>query len=200
MSNLTTQSGIDTGALEREPGFGWGWFMVPGAALIVLGALAFLNLPPVGTVSVYAVGILMLIGAFAQLGTTLLLPWRKGVGLLALSAILYGAAGIFARVNPTLTATSLTLLLASALILSGITRIRLTSVMPSLPGWGLFAVSGFGSVVCGLIFFYLLLSHAIWLLGMALAADLAFQGAMTTAFGLALKANARAISSSTTEP
>ena len=189
MSKLATPSRIDTDALEREEGFGWGWFMVPGAALIVLGVLAFLDLPPAGTVSLYAVGFLMLMGAFVQLGTTFLVPCWKGVGLLALSAILYGAAGIFAIVNPTLTATSLTLLLASALILSGITRIRLTSVMPSLPGWGLFAVSGFGSVVCGLIFIHLLLSHAIWLLGMALAVDLTFQGAMTTAFGLALKAN-----------
>jgi uncharacterized membrane protein HdeD (DUF308 family) len=97
-----------------------------------------------------------------------------------------------------LASTPLTLLLALVLICSGSTRIRLTSVMPSLPGWGWVAVWGCGSVVTGLIFFHLALAKTVWLLGMALAVDLALQGAMALAFGLALKANARAISSSTT--
>ena len=200
MNRLTTGSRIDTDALERETGFGWGWFTVLGAALIVLGALAFLNLPPAGAVSVYAVGIVMVIGAFAQLGTTLLVPGWRGIGLLALSAIFYGAAGIFAIVNPRLAATPLTLLLAFALISSGMTRIRLTSIMPSLPGWGWVAASGLVSVVSGLVFIHFLFVRPVWHLGVVLAVDLTFQGAMAIAFGLALKAIPRAISSSMTEP
>ena len=152
------------------------------------GELAFLNLPPAGTVSVYAVGIVMAIGSFAQLGTTLLVPGWKGIGLLALSAILYGAAGIFAIVNPSLAVMPLTLLLAFALISSGMTRIRLTSIMPSLPGWGWVAASGFVSVVSGLVFIHLLFVRPVWHLGVVLAVDLTFQGAMAIAFGLALKA------------
>ena len=105
MTRLTSPSRIDTDALERETGFGWGWFMVLGAALVVLGALAFLNLPPAGTVSVYAVGVVMVIGAFAQLGTTLLVPGWRGIGLLVLSAIFYGAAGVLAIVDPGLAAS-----------------------------------------------------------------------------------------------
>jgi uncharacterized membrane protein HdeD (DUF308 family) len=69
--------------------------------------------------------------------------------------------------------------------------------MPSLPGRGWVAVSGLGSVVTGLIFFHPALARTVWLLGMALAVDLALQGAMAIAFGLALKANARVIYSST---
>jgi hypothetical protein len=42
-----------------------GWFTVLGATLVVLGALAFLGLPPAGDASVSAVGMFMLIGAFA---------------------------------------------------------------------------------------------------------------------------------------
>ena len=200
MNRLTSPSRIDTDALERETGFGWGWFIVLGAALIVLGALAFLNLPPAGTVSVYAVGVLMVIGAFAQLGTTLLVPGWRGIGLLVLSAILYGAAGVFAIVNPRLAAMPLTLLLAFALIFSGIMRIRLTSVMPPLPG-------GFGlrhrvlsASSAGLVFIHFLFTNTVWLLGMALAVDLTFQGAMVIAFGVALRATPTAIPPSMTEP
>ena len=200
MNRLTTPSRVDTDALERETGFGWGWFVVLGATLIVLGALAFLSLAAAGIVSVYAVGIVMLIGAFAQLGTTLLVPRWNGIGLLVLSAVLYGAAGIFAIVNPTLAAPALSLLLALALFVSGIIRILLTSVMPPLPGRGWIAASGLVSVVSGLMFIHLSLADTVWLPGIVLAVDLTFQGAMALAFGLALKANASAISSSMTEP
>ena len=198
MNRLTSPSRIDTDALERETGFGWGWFIVLGGALIVLGALAFLNLPPAGTVSVYAVGVVMVIGAVAQLGTTLLVPSWSGIGLVALSAILYGAAGTLAIVNPRLAATPLTLLLAFALIFSGVMRIRLTSVMPPLAGWGWVAASGFVTVLCGLIFIHWLFTNTIWLLGMALAVDLTFQGAMVIAFGVALRASPTAIPPSMT--
>jgi uncharacterized membrane protein HdeD (DUF308 family) len=113
---------------------------------------------------------------------------------------LYGAAGIFAIVNPRLVATPLTLLLAFALIFSGIVRIRLTSVMPSLSGWGWVAASGFVSVLSGLIFIHLLFTNTVWLPGMALAVDLTLQGAMVIAFGVALRATAAAIPPSMTEP
>jgi uncharacterized membrane protein HdeD (DUF308 family) len=194
MNRLTTLSPIDTAMPEHKTGSGWAWLIVLGVALIVLGAFAFLNLPPAGAVSLYAVGILMLIGAFAQLGTTLLVPRRRGIGLLALSALLYGAAAISAIANPALASMPLTIFLACALIFSGITRVRLTSVMPPLPGWGWVAASGLVSLVSGLLFVHWLLAHAVWLLGMALVVDLTFQGAMAVAFGLALRAIPRATS------
>jgi uncharacterized membrane protein HdeD (DUF308 family) len=191
---------IATDALERETGFGWGWFMVLGAALIVLGALAFLNLPPAGTVSVNVVGVVMVIGALAQLGTTLLVPRWRGIGPLATSAALYAGAGVFAIINPTLAATPLTLLLAFALIFSGIMRIRLTSVMPSMPGWGWVAASGCVSVLCGLVFIHFLFKNAVSLFGTALAVDLTFQGAMVIAFGIALRATPTVIPPPPTQP
>lgn len=191
MNSHTTSHRIDTEVLERETGFGWGWFALLGAALIVLAALAFLELTPAGTPSVLAVGMFMLIGAFAQLGTALLAPRWRGIGLFVLSAILYGAAGVFAIVNPMLGATPLTLLLAFALIFSGIVRIRLTSAMPSLPGWGWVAASGFVSLFTGFAFVHMLFAHTVWHLGMALAVDLGFQGATALAFGLTLKIDGR---------
>jgi uncharacterized membrane protein HdeD (DUF308 family) len=191
---------MDTDALERETGFGWGWFMVLGWMLVVLGALAFFNLPPTGTVSVYVAGVVMVIGALAQLGTTLLVPRWRGIGLLAMSAVLYAGAGVFAIINPTLAATPLTLLLAFALIFSGIMRIRLTSGMPSMPGWGWVAASGCVSVLCGLVFIHFLFDNAVSLFGTALAVDLTFQGAMVIAFGIALRATPTVIPPPTTQP
>ena len=189
--NRPTPSRIDTEALERETGFGWGWFVTLGVTLVVLGAVAFLTLPPTGAPSVFAVGILMAVGAFAKLGTMLLVPRWRGSGLLVLSAVLYGAAGILAIMNPMLTARPLTLLLAFALLGSGLMRIRLSVVMPSLPGRRWIASAGSVTIGCALAFASALLADAVRLLGMVLASDLAFQGAMTVAFALALKTTPR---------
>lgn len=184
-------AGLDTEVLERETGFGWGWFVVLGAALVVLGLLASVDVRPADNASVYAIGVFMLTGALAQLGTLLLVPRWRGVGALALSALSYGAAAVCAIVGPTLAAMPLTLLLAVALIFSGAMRVRITSVMPALPGSSWVMASGVVSLVAGFAFVHLLFARTVWLLAATLAVDLGFQGAMTLAFGFALKAGAR---------
>ena len=183
----STSHHTDIDALERKDGFGWGWLLVIGASLVVLGTLALLSLPSAGTVSVQAVGIVMGIAAFAQLGTALVVPGWKAILLVVLSAMLYGVAGICAIANPTLAATPLTILLGVALIFSGITRFRLPSVMPSLPGWVCVTASALVSIVSGLIFIHFSLLRPVWHLGVVLVVDLAFQGAMAIACGLALR-------------
>ena len=189
--NRPTASGIDTDALERETGFGWGWFIFLGMALVALGALAFLNLPTAASGFLNGVGMLMLMGAVAQLATRLLVPGWRGTGLLALSAVLYGAAGVLLIANPSVASDALTVMLALALILSGVMRMRWSGVTPSRPGWGWITASGVVTAVTGIAFIYLLPVHPVWLLGMVLAFDLAFQGAMTLGFGLALRATTR---------
>ena len=178
---------IDSDALERETGFGWGWFVVLGVALFALGALAFLNLPAVATASLYAVGMLMLIGAVAQLATRLLVPGWTGTSLLVLSGVLYGAAGVLLIANPSVASDALTVMLASALILSGVTRIRLSAIMPRIAGWGWITASGLVTIAAGIAFIHFLLLRPVWVLEVVLAFDLSFQGAAVIAFGLALK-------------
>jgi uncharacterized membrane protein HdeD (DUF308 family) len=184
-------SSIDVNALERETGFGWGWFIVLGVLLVALGGLAFLNLAAAATASLYAVGMVMLIGAVGQLGTRLLVPGWKGTGLQVLSAVLYGAAGVLAMADPKLATNALTQVLAFALILSGVMRIGLSGAMPSLPGRGLITASGLVTVAAGIASLHFLLLDRVWLLGVVLAFDLTFQGVMAVAFGLALKAITR---------
>ena len=183
-----TASRIDLEALERETGLGSNWFIALGIGLITLGGLAFANLPEAAEASVNVVGIFMLVAAFAKLGTVLLAPDWRGRGHLALSALLYGVAGIAVIFNAGFAATALTLTLALALILSGAMRIWLSVVMPYLPGWGWIGASGLDSVAAGAVFIALWPDYAVWLLGVVLACDLTFQGVMMIAFAIGLKA------------
>ena len=82
---------------------------------------------------------------------------------------------------------ALTLLLAVMLIASGLMRIWWSVLLRSLHGWAWLTASGVISVLAGTVFLIGWPENAVWLLGMVLAFDLAFQGATTIGFGLALK-------------
>lgn len=181
---------IDLNALEFQTGFGWAWFIALGMALMTLAIVAFVSLPAGTTEPIYVVGIVMLVGAFAQLGTTLLAPHWRGFRLLVLSTVLYGAAGIVVIADPTLAARAPTVILGLALLLSGSMRILLGVVMPRLPGWGWVGASGIVTLGAGLVFIGWSPADSVWLDGIVLALDLAFQGVMTTGFGITLKTSA----------
>jgi len=185
---MTTLTGshIDTDTTKAGIGSAWGWFIALGVVLIALGALAFFNLPAATAASVYAIGIFMLVGAGAQLGTAFLVRSGGGFGLL-LSALLYGLAGILTVANPMLAAKAFTLMLGLALIFSGVMRIGWSMVLRSLRGWGWLTASGIVSVIAGIVFTAGWPTNSVWLLGMILAVDLTFQGATAIGWGLALK-------------
>ncbi|MCE5233885.1 MAG: HdeD family acid-resistance protein [Mizugakiibacter sp.] len=161
--------------------------MALGVVLLVLAVVAGMNLYAATVASVYMVGILMLVGALAQIAHAFQVRHWGGVVAWLLAGLLYGAAGIFAFANPLLAAATLTLLLAFALIASGIMRAWWSTSLRPLRGWGWIAASGVISAVVGVVFIAGWPQNTLWLLGMILVLDLAFQGATAIAFGLALR-------------
>lgn len=188
---MTTLSGSGVDNVRREIGSYWGWFTAMGVALVVLGVLAFFNLPTATKVSVYTIGILMLLGAGAQLASAAVVRGAGSVVLLLPSAVLYGVAGYSTFANPELAAQAYTLVLALSLIVSGALRIGWSLVLRAFSGWGWWLASGLVSITAGAIFLAQWPADATWLLGMVLAVDLTFQGAMAIGFGLALRAIAK---------
>ena len=140
-------SRIDTDALERETGFGWGWFIVLGGALIVLGALAFLNLPPAGTVSVYAVGVVMVIGAShssgPRFGPKLERDWPRGPER---DLVRRGWHFSDRQSKACCDAADSTAGFRTDLLRSNAHSVDFG--MPPLAGWGWVAASGFVTVLC----------------------------------------------------
>jgi uncharacterized membrane protein HdeD (DUF308 family) len=155
----------------------------------VLGLLAFANLVMATVVSVLYVGVLMLIGAVAQIIHAFRVKRWGGFFFWLLSGLLYGAAGILAFYNPVLAAAALTLLLAAALIASGILRIVSSFRLRPETGWGWLLASGVITLIAGIVVAIGWPVNTLWLLGLVLAIDLTFQGVAAIAFGLALKAS-----------
>jgi uncharacterized membrane protein HdeD (DUF308 family) len=162
-------------------------FIALGLALIGLGTLAFYNLPVASTASVFRVGIVMLIGAGAQLGAAFCTRSRGRFGLLLASAVLYGGAGAVTIADPTLAGERLALMLAFGLTFSGMMRLWWSLALRPLSGWAWISASGLFSIAAGFVFTDWQPANNVWLLGMIFAVDLTFQGAMAVGSGIAVK-------------
>jgi len=186
MSDIA-QSPRSLGSSISEVRSKWGWFVALGIAFLVLGAIAFFNVVTATVVSVFYVGMLMLIGAVMEIIHAFgVKSWSRFFYWL-LSGLLYAVAGFFAFDNPLLASTVLTLLLAVALVASGALRVWVGYSHRPENGWGWVVAAGLISVLAGLTIAMGWPVNSLWVLGLFLAIDLIFQGWSFIAIGLALK-------------
>ena len=163
---MNTVTSFPSGSIDHGTRSAWAWFVALGAACVALGLIAALNLYAATVASVYLVGIIMLVGAVVQVMHAFQVRRLSGFFVWLLSGVLYGAAGITAFVNPLLAAAVLTLMLAFALIFSGVMRIWWSNWLRPLRGWGWITASGVITVLVGIIFVIGWPANVLWLLGM----------------------------------
>ena len=167
-----------------------GWVIALGVVYIIAGLIALGSVVMATIVTVFVVGIMMLIAGVAEVFHAFQIKtWGKFLLWLLLGA-LYIIAGFLTFENPLLAAALLTLLLGIALIASGIMRIWLAFSMKEGMPWIWVVVSGVITVLLGLI----ILAHwpvsSLYILGLFLGIDLIFAGAgwIAVGFGLARRA------------
>jgi uncharacterized membrane protein HdeD (DUF308 family) len=165
----------------------WGWFVALGIAFVVLGVIAFLNMFMATIASVFYVGLLMLIGAVAQVFHAFGVKSWGSFFFWLLSGLLYAVAGVVTLRNPLLASVVLTLVLAISLIVGGILRIWAGFSSRPQASWGWIVASGVVTLLAGLVIWRHWPVSSLWILGMFLSIDLMFQGWSDIAFGLALR-------------
>ncbi len=178
---------FDRTGLPAEISAKWGWFVALGVALLILGGVAFGNLVLATVVSVYYVGVMMLIAGIIELIHAFGVKTWGGFFFWLLSGLLYTAAGVVAFVNPLLAAGVMTFLLAATLIGAGAFRIWLGFHAKPAAGWGWIVAGGVVTLLLGLIIAAQWPVNSLFILGMFLAIDLIFQGWTYIAFGLGVK-------------
>jgi uncharacterized membrane protein HdeD (DUF308 family) len=183
MSELTydpASAGIDN--IRKS----WGWFLVLGIALTVLGVscLAFAVTTTFATVLVF--GCLLLISAVFQLVHAFRTGTWSGAVLNLLSAILRGVTGFLLIRYPVMGAETLTVVLALFLIVAGLFR-GVASATLRFPRWGWVVFSGVLTAVLGLILLAQMPISGIWFIGFAIGVDLISDGIATVAFAAAIR-------------
>lgn len=129
----------------------WGWFVALGALLLMCSLAAFANLFAATVVSVYYVGMLMLVGGLVHLAHAFQVRGWDHVLFWALSGVLYALAGIFAFANPLLASAALTLMLAVVLVVAGVLRVWIGRRLKPADGWLWILLGGCGTALAGFI-------------------------------------------------
>ncbi len=164
-----------------------GWIVALGVVYVIAGLIALGSVVFATVVTVFVVGMMMLIAGVAEVISAFQIKtWGKFLLWLLLGA-LYIVAGFVTFENPILAAALLTLLLGFSLLASGVMRIVLAFNMRDEMPWIWVAASGVITFLLGLI----ILAHwpvsGLYILGLFLGIDLIIAGMGWIGLGLGLK-------------
>jgi uncharacterized membrane protein HdeD (DUF308 family) len=164
-----------------------GWIIALGVVYVIAGFIALGSVVTATVVSVFLVGIMMLIAGVAEVINAFQVKTWGSFLLWLLLGALYIVAGFITFENPLLAAAVLTLLLGASLVACGILRIVLAFSMKAAMPWIWVLLSGAITLLLGLI----ILAHwpvaSLYILGIFLGVDLVFAGAGWIGIGLGLR-------------
>ena len=163
----------------------WGWFLILGVALAVLGVSCIAFDVTATFASVLVFGWLLLISGVFQLVHAFGTGTWSGTLLNLLSALFRGFTGFLLIRYPIMGAEALTVVLASFLIVAGLFR-AIASAVVKLPRWGWVVFSGAISVVLGFMLLAQMPISGIWFIGFAIGVDLIFDGIATIGLAAAV--------------
>jgi uncharacterized membrane protein HdeD (DUF308 family) len=163
----------------------WGWFLVFGVLLMVLGVLCIVKSQTATTFSILALGwVLAISGVIWLVNSVWAFSWH-GFFLYLLNAIIRGVTGYLLIRHPDAGAAGVTMLLASLFIVGGLFRAAGASVI-KFPRWGWTLFAGLVSVALGVFLLATWPTASTFFVGLAIGIDLMFDGAALTGFAAAI--------------
>jgi uncharacterized membrane protein HdeD (DUF308 family) len=171
------------GASEKQ----WGWIMALGIFFVALGTIGLGMLFAMTLASILYLGILLLVGGGVQVVQAFSFHgWRNIVSHLLMGALYLFAAYVVIQ-NPVAASATLTLFLASALIVLGIVRGATAIMHREYRQWGWLLFSGIVSVALGIMIMAQWPATGFWVIGLYVAIDMIFHGWSYIGLSLAVK-------------
>jgi uncharacterized membrane protein HdeD (DUF308 family) len=165
----------------------WIWFVVIGAALIVLGMLALSSVVVASlAVAIVIGGLLFAGGIFECVGSFWCRGW-SGFFMHLLSGILSIVVGVLFMRAPLEAAAALTMLVAALLLVGGIFKI-VAALTYRFAHWGWPLASGVIDVLLGILIWQGWPGSALWVIGLFVGISMVFRGVNWIALGIALRA------------
>jgi uncharacterized membrane protein HdeD (DUF308 family) len=164
----------------------WGWFVVVGVVLIVLGFVALGSLVVASLAAAVAIGAIVLVGGVVEsIGAFWSRAWT-GFFLHLLSGLLSIVIGVLFLRAPANALLALTWLIAVMLMVGGLFKI-VAALSYRFAAWGWPLLSGAIDLVLGILIWQELPASALWVIGMFVGISLVFRGANWVALGLSLR-------------
>jgi uncharacterized membrane protein HdeD (DUF308 family) len=163
----------------------WGWFLVFGILLMILGGVCVGKAQTATTFSILALGwVLTISGVLWLVNAVWALSWQ-GFFLYLLNAIIRGVTGYLLIRHPDAGAAGVTMLLASLFIVGGLFRVAGASAI-KFPRWVWTVFAGLISIVLGVYLLATWPTASTYFIGLAIGIDLIFDGAALTGFAGAI--------------
>jgi len=164
----------------------WGWFLVLGMLLIILGVVCLGTAQTATTLSILMLGWILAISGVVWLINAFQGRSWGGFFLYLLNAIIRGVTGYLLIRHPDAGAAGVTMVLAALFIVGGLFRAAGASVI-QFPRWGWTVVAGVVSVLLGIILLTNWPAVSTYFIGMAIGIDLMLDGAALVGFAVAIR-------------
>jgi len=163
----------------------WGWFLVFGILLMILGAACVGKAQTATTFSILALGWVLAISGVVWLVSSFYAWSWGGFFVYLLNAIIRGVTGYLLIRHPDAGAEGVTMLLAALFIVGGLFRAAGASVI-QFPRWGWTVFAGLVSVALGVYLLATWSTSSTFFVGIAIGIDLIFDGAALIGFAGAI--------------
>jgi uncharacterized membrane protein HdeD (DUF308 family) len=163
----------------------WGWFLVLGIALIILGAVCLVTAQSATTVSILVLGWVLVFSGVVWLVNTFQARYWGGVLLYLLNAIIRCVTGFLLLRHPDAGAAGITMLLAAMFIVGGAFRAVGAAVI-QFPRWGWTVFAGAVSIILGIYLVANWSATSTYFIGLAIGIDLILDGGALVGFAGAI--------------
>jgi uncharacterized membrane protein HdeD (DUF308 family) len=164
----------------------WGWFLVFGIVLLLLGIAAIARSVAATVASMVFFGWLLLFAGIIEFVQAFMVGRSAGIFLHILIALLFGITGALMVFRPVISAEAITFVMSIFFLIGGLYQL-FASLWTHVPGWGWQALNGGLSAILGV----LLLAHwpasGLWVVGLFVGIDLVFYGWAWIALALDLR-------------
>ncbi|HWS95959.1 MAG TPA: DUF308 domain-containing protein [Candidatus Methylomirabilis sp.] len=181
---MTNISSVFVAGIE-EVRKSWGWFLVFGILLMILGAACVGKAQTATTFSILALGWVLAISGVVWLVSSFYAWSWGGFFVYLLNAIIRGVTGYLLIRHPDAGAEGVTMLLAALFIVGGLFRAAGASVI-QFPRWGWTVFAGLVSVALGVYLVATWSTSSTFFVGIAIGIDLIFDGAALIGFAGAI--------------
>jgi uncharacterized membrane protein HdeD (DUF308 family) len=163
----------------------WGWFLLFGILLMVLGAACIAKSQTATTFSILALGwVLAISGVVWLVGALQTWTWG-GFFLYLLNAIIRCVTGYLLIRHPDSGADAVTMIIAALFIVGGLFR-AIGAGMIQFPRWGWTVFAGLVSVALGVYLLATWSTAGAFFIGLAIGIDLVVDGASLVGFAGAI--------------
>jgi uncharacterized membrane protein HdeD (DUF308 family) len=182
---MTTVTDLFAAGLEQVRK-SWGWFLVSGIGLMILGMVCIGKAQTATTFSVLALGWILAVSAvFWFVSSFYAFSWQ-GFFLYLLNALIRGFTGYLLIRHPDAGAQGVTMVLAVLFIVGGLFRGVGASVI-QFPRWGWTVFSGLVSFGLGVYLLATWPAASTYFVGIVIGVDLMFDGASLIGFASAIQ-------------